>query len=69
MSDIQFAHQHAKTAAEQVEAICSRLSLQFPDRPAVTGSGDAYFAHYWAKRAATLAPLADAELGRLGYPQ
>lgn len=55
--DIQGAHIHAKAAAGQVEAVAKKLGVTLPARPKVTGSGDAYYAHYWSKRVDTILPL------------
>lgn len=66
------AHVHAKAAAQSVRAALSRVEAEgqtIPEPPTVTGSGDAYFAHYWAKYAAARAARLDERLAELGYPK
>lgn len=66
------AHVHAKAAATSVRSALSRVEAAgqtIPEPPAVTGSGDAYFAHYWAKYAAARAARLDERLAELGYPK
>jgi hypothetical protein len=68
-ADALAAHIHAKAAAAEAEATMTRLGLPIPACPAVTGSGDPFAAHYWAKRTAALLLLIDAKLAGLGYPK
>jgi hypothetical protein len=68
-ADAPAAHIHAKAAAAEAEDTMRRLGLTVPARPAVTGSGEPFAAHYWAKRTATLLPLIDTKLATLGYPK
>jgi len=62
VGDIYYAHVHAKATALKLEEIMPKIGMTPPDRPAETGTGDAYFAHYWAKYAHNLADLIDAKL-------
>lgn len=66
VSDIYDAHVHAKAAAESLEDAFPKVGMTPPTRPAVTGSGDAYFAHYWAKHAHNMADLLSAKLDTIG---
>lgn len=62
VSDIYYAHVHAKAAAVKLEGVMVKLDMTPPTRPAETSTGDAYYAHYWAKHASNLSTLIDAKL-------
>jgi hypothetical protein len=62
VSDIYYAHVHAKATAIKLEGVMVKLGMTPPNRPAETGSGDAFFAHYWAKYAGYLADLVDGKV-------
>lgn len=61
-ADILAAHIHAKAAAQILEQAMRDLGMTPPNRPAVTGTGDAYYAHYWAKYAEYLSSLVEAKV-------
>ena len=61
-ADILAAHIHAKAAAGILEQAMLDLGMTPPNHPAVTGSGDAYYAHYWAKYDEYLASLVEAKV-------
>lgn len=61
MDDTYYAHVHAKAAALKLEDTMRNLGMTPPDRPPVGGSGDAYYAHYWAKHASNVATLVEAK--------
>jgi hypothetical protein len=62
VGDIYYAHVHAKATALKLEQVMQKIGMTPPNRPAETGTGDEYFAHYWAKYAHNLADLIDAKL-------
>jgi hypothetical protein len=62
VSDTYYAHVHAKACAVTLEGVFPKIGMTPPTRPTETGTGDAYFAHYWAKHAANLAVLIDTKL-------
>lgn len=66
------AHVHAKQGAIDAKAALVRVEAAgqtIPEPPQVTGSGDAYYAHYWAKYGARLTKRLDERLAELGYPK
>jgi len=75
-TDIAYAKQHAESAAQEAENAYSRVvDGTIPPRPTPappSGNADtvnAYWAHYYSKRASAVSVLCDQRLGQLGYPQ
>ena len=75
-TDIAYAKQHAESGCTQAEAAYSRVvDGEIPVRPTPappTGNADtvnAYWAHYYSKRAEQVSIWCDTRLGELGYPQ
>jgi len=68
VGDIYYAHVHAKAAALVLEETMRHLGMTPPNRPAETGTGDAYYAHYWAKYAHYLADLVEAKVRPVPNP-
>lgn len=62
-SDIYNAHLHAKAAAKEAEEIMTQLKLTVPQAPRPAGTGDAYNAHYWAKRVEALLAIIKTKTG------
>lgn len=60
-SNSYYAHAHAKAAAGHLEQTMRNLGMTPPDHPAITGEGDEYFSHYWAKVADSLSVLVEAK--------
>jgi hypothetical protein len=61
-TDTTYAHVHAKACALKLEEAMVSLGMTPPSRPAVTGEGDDYYAHYWAKYSHYLADLVAAKV-------